>query len=126
MSSESSSPTSTTSCLPIRRTPAIACPSIACSGGSKVFSALMPGASEDSIAAPASASSSRRAVISTSGSSGTQPLQLPRPQQRDELGVADAGNAALLEVDPRAGHVEDDLGEVRVVAHDEDARVLRA
>jgi hypothetical protein len=60
--------------LPRRRTPAIAAPSIACSGGSKVFSALMPGASADSITAPRSAASSRRAVISTSGSSGTPPL----------------------------------------------------
>src|SRR4051812_26971948 len=62
--------TSTTRCLPIRRTPAIAWPSSACSGGSNVLSALIPGASVDSISAPRSAASRRRAVISTSGSSG--------------------------------------------------------
>ena len=54
----------------MRRTPSIRRPSSACSGGSKVLSALMPGASVDSIVAPASASLRRRAVISTSGSSG--------------------------------------------------------
>ena len=62
---------STTTCLPRRRTPSIVAPSIACSGGSNVFSALMPGASVDSIVAPRSAASRRRAVISTSGNSGT-------------------------------------------------------
>ena len=64
---------STIRCLPRRRTPAIVRPSSAASGGSKVFSALMPGASADSIAAPCRAPSSRRAVISTSGSSGMAP-----------------------------------------------------
>src|SRR5881392_529123 len=59
-----------TRCLPMRRTPAIARPSSACSGGSNVLSALMPGASVDSISAPRRAASRRRAVISTSGSSG--------------------------------------------------------
>src|SRR3954468_23363183 len=56
--------------LPMRRIPAIARPSSACRGGSNVLSALMPGASVDSISAPRSAASRRRAVISTSGSSG--------------------------------------------------------
>ena len=46
-------------------------PSSACSGGSKVFSALMPGARADSTVSPARAGPSRRAVISISGSSGT-------------------------------------------------------
>ena len=46
-------------------------PSIAENGGSNVFSALMPGVSADSIRSPGSASSSRRATISISGSSGT-------------------------------------------------------
>ena len=45
-------------------------PSSAASGGSNVFSALIPGASADSISAPATAAPMRRAVISTSGSSG--------------------------------------------------------
>jgi len=63
----------TISCLPRRPTPAISRPARIASGGSKVFSALMPGASADSIRAPRSASSSRRAVISTSGSSGIAP-----------------------------------------------------
>ena len=57
----------------MRRTPSIVRPSRSRSGGSNVFSALTPGASVDSIAAPRSASSRRRAVISTSGSSGTDP-----------------------------------------------------
>ena len=39
-------------------------------GGSNVFSTLTPGATADSIVSPVSASSSRRAVISISGSSG--------------------------------------------------------
>ena len=59
-----------TNCLPRRRIELIARPSSADSGGSKVFSALIPGASADSIVAPRSAASRRRAVISTSGSSG--------------------------------------------------------
>src|SRR4051812_40558807 len=129
MSSESSSPTSTTRCLPIRRTPAIACPSIACSGGSKVFSALIPGAIDDSISAPRSASSSRRAVISTSGSSGmpsrlgsvgADPVELARAQQHDQLALADRRDPALLQVDAAPRDVVDDLDEVGVVADDED------
>jgi hypothetical protein len=36
-------------CLPRRPTPVIACPSIDCSGGSKVFSTLMPGVRTDSM-----------------------------------------------------------------------------
>src|SRR3954469_9231376 len=84
-SSARSPATSTTRCLPRRRTPAIWAPSIACSGGSNVFSALMPGASVDSIVAPRSAASNRRAVISTSGSSGTCPSLRapPRPAADD-------------------------------------------
>src|SRR3954471_21463691 len=72
---------STTRCLPRPRMPAVSPPSIPCSGGSNVFSALMPGASDDSIVAPRSAASNRRAVISTSGSSGTCP-SLRAPPQR--------------------------------------------
>ena len=45
-------------------------PSSPCSGGSNVLSALTPGASVDSTVAPLTAASSRRAVTSTSGSSG--------------------------------------------------------
>jgi len=45
-------------------------PASADSGGSNVFSALIPGATAESISAPASARSSSRAVISTSGNSG--------------------------------------------------------
>jgi hypothetical protein len=41
-------------------------------GGSKVFIVTMPGASADSISIPSSAALRRRAVISTSGSSGTR------------------------------------------------------
>src|SRR5690606_12388065 len=88
--------TSTTRCLPMRRRPTMARPSSACSGGSNVFSALMPGASVDSISAPRSAASSRRAVISTSGSSGTSPgypagAAAPGGERRR----AAAGSAAL-------------------------------
>src|SRR3954471_395790 len=84
-SSARSPTTSTTRCLPRRRTPAISAPSIACSGGSNVFSALMPGASVDSIVAPRSAASNRRAVISTSGSSGTCPsLRAPQRPAADD------------------------------------------
>jgi hypothetical protein len=46
-------------------------PTSASSGGSKVFIVTIPGASADSISVPRSAVSRRRAVISTSGSSGT-------------------------------------------------------
>ena len=45
-------------------------PVSALSGGSKVLSATMPGASADSTSVPSSAEPIRRAVISTSGSSG--------------------------------------------------------
>ena len=45
-------------------------PASADSGGSKVFSALRPGVSADSIVSPGSASCRRRATISISGSSG--------------------------------------------------------
>ena len=43
------------------------------SGGLMLFIATMPGASADSTWTPASEALRRRAVISTSGSSGTQP-----------------------------------------------------
>src|SRR6476620_5244629 len=124
--------TSMTRCLPRRRMPSIVRPSSACSGGSNVLSALMPGAIVDSISAPASASSSRRAVISTSGSSGTppmlrEPVELPGTQQHDQLAVAalepEARDAALLHVDLRAGQVGHDMGEVRLVPDDEDPLV---
>jgi len=62
-------PTSTSSILPIRRTPSSLRPTRASSGGLTVLSATMPGASADSISAPASAALRRHAVISTSGSS---------------------------------------------------------
>src|SRR3954471_5758486 len=76
---------STTRCLPRPRMPAVSPPSIPCSGGSNVFSALMPGASVDSIVAPRSAASNRRAVISTSGSSGTCPsLRAPQRPAADD------------------------------------------
>src|SRR5690349_13598216 len=124
--------TSMTRCLPRRRMPSIVRPSSACSGGSNVLSALMPGAIVDSISAPASASSRRRAVISTSGSSGTppmlrEPVELPGAQQDDQLGVAavepEAGDPALLHVDLPAGEVVHDLRDVRLVADDEDPLV---
>ena len=54
----------------MRRTPVIVRPASADSGGSNVFIVTMPGASADSIVAPASALFRRRAVISTSGNSG--------------------------------------------------------
>ena len=69
-----------TSC-PRRRTPSISRPTSASSGGSKVFIVTMPGASADSTRAPATAAFRRRALISTSGSSG-----MPR-------GYASAANA---------------------------------
>jgi hypothetical protein len=61
----------TNNSFPRRSIPESREPASAESGGSKVFSALIPGASADSTSAPASARASRRAVISTSGSSGT-------------------------------------------------------
>ena len=70
-SSDSPPSASTIRCLPRRRTPSSFPPASASSGGSKVFSALMPGARADSTPAPATAAPIRRAVISTSGSSGT-------------------------------------------------------
>src|SRR5436190_19596536 len=131
-STASSPSTAMTRCLPRRRMSSIVRPSSACSGGSNVLSALMPGAIVDSISAPASASSSRRAVISTSGSSGTppmlrEPVELPGTQQHDQLAAVavepHARDAALLHVDPATGQVVHDLGEVRLVADDEDPLV---
>jgi len=49
-----------------RRIPAIVAPASELSGGSKVLTALSPGASADSITAPAVAAPISRAVISTS------------------------------------------------------------
>src|SRR4051794_23835557 len=87
-------------CLPMRRTPAIACPSSACSGGSNVLSALIPGARVDSISLPRRAASRRRAVISTSGNSGiSRPVRMgPRLKGRlramgDRLAIV-GGDAA--------------------------------
>src|SRR3954447_12404039 len=113
--------------------PSIVRPSSACSGGSNVFSALIPGAIVDSISAPASASSSRRAVISTSGSSGTrsmlrEPVELPGPQQHDQLAARPvhphACDAGLLHFDAPAGEVVDDLRQVGLVPDDEDPLVV--
>ena len=70
-SRSSSPPDSTTGILPTRRTPVTSSPTSASSGGLTLFSATIPGASADSTVAPRSAASRRRAVISTSGSSGT-------------------------------------------------------
>src|SRR3954465_674933 len=125
-----------TRCLPRRRMPSIARPSSACNGGSNVFGALMPGAIVDSISAPASASSSLRAVISTSGSSGTPPMlrsglreavDLARAKQHHQLAAGavdpDAGHAALLHGDLRTREVMDDLGEVGIVADHQHALV---
>ncbi len=61
---------SSISSLPRRRTPVNVRPSSACSGGSNVLSALMPGASADSIVSPGRTVASRRATISISGNSG--------------------------------------------------------
>ena len=44
-----------------------------------LFMATIPGASADSTSIPASAASRRRAVISTSGSSGTDDKRTGRP-----------------------------------------------
>ena len=68
--SSASSSTSTTSIFPARWTRLTLPPASASSGGSNVFIVTIPGASADSTSAPFSARSSRRAVISTSGSSG--------------------------------------------------------
>src|SRR4051794_21695052 len=68
--SRARSPASTTSILPALCTPFTWLPARASSGGSKLFIVTMPGASADSTSAPASARVRRRAVISTSGSSG--------------------------------------------------------
>jgi hypothetical protein len=60
------------------------------------------------------------------GRAQCQGLQLARPQEREQFAPAgtDAhrGDAALLEVHARAGEVEDDLLERRVVPDDQDPR----
>ena len=61
---------STTGILPTRRTPETARPVERRERRVDDFSATMPGASADSTSAPSSAALKRRAVISTSGSSG--------------------------------------------------------
>ena len=53
--------------------------------GRRVFSATIPGASADSTSAPASAAPSRRAVISTSGSSGMSLSLGRRPARLDAV-----------------------------------------
>src|SRR3954451_7086446 len=68
--SSANSPISTTSILPALPTRLTVSSARASSGGSNVFMVTIPGASADSTSAPASARLSRRAVISTSGSSG--------------------------------------------------------
>src|ERR1700712_4473792 len=70
MSRDTPAALSTTRCLPRRRTPVSGWPAIVSSGGANVLSVLMPGATADSTPTPATASEIRRAVISTSGSSG--------------------------------------------------------
>lgn len=66
--------------LPRRPIDAIARPSRAETGGSNVRSALSPGTSTEDTTTPRSASSSRRAVISTSGSSGIRRCPPPGPR----------------------------------------------
>ena len=101
-----SSPASTASIFPTRRTPDSSRPASASSGGSKVFIVTMPGASADSTTAPATPADRRRAVISTSGSSGTYPTEATLRGMRisvaaDELeGVAEA----VVEELRRRGH----------------------
>ena len=68
--SSARSPSSTVSIFPTRPTRSIVRPASTSSGGSNVFIVTMPGASADSTRAPAAAAVSRRAAISTSGSSG--------------------------------------------------------
>jgi len=58
--------------LPILRTPVTASPASADSGGSYVFIVTIPGESADSTLEPVRAVFRRRAVISTSGNSGTR------------------------------------------------------
>src|SRR5215217_3868536 len=70
------------SSFPRRRTPVNVPPSMACSGGSNVLSTFSPGVIADSIRSPGSASPSRRAVISISGSSGT-PSRLVGSERMD-------------------------------------------
>ena len=77
-------PNSTTGILPTRRTPDLG-PASASSGGLKLFSATMPGASADSTSAPFRARSIRRAAISTSGSSGTAKLGRYEPCDRRDV-----------------------------------------
>ena len=71
---------STTGIFPIRRTAAIRRPVRTPSGGSTLFSATIPGACADSTSTFAREALSRRAVISTSGSSGiSQSLRTSEP-----------------------------------------------
>src|SRR5205814_192741 len=57
----------------------------------------------------------------------SNPVEFARAHHDDELCARavepDGSDAALLEVDPRAGEVVDDLAEVGLVADDEDAPV---
>ena len=90
---------------PTRRTPASVRPASASSGGSNVFIVTMPGASADSICAPAAARDRRRAVISTSGNSGIEPRVGCKPMRisvaaDERTGVADA----VVEELRRRGH----------------------
>ncbi len=70
MSTDSPASVPITNSFPRRVIPVSVAPSTAEIGGSNERSALMPGVSTDSIRAPATAEPIRRAVISTSGSSG--------------------------------------------------------
>ena len=77
---------SITNSLPRRPTPVTVAPSIAVSGGSKLRSALIPGVSADSTSAPVIAAPIRRAVISTSGSSGIATTSVLSGRSRKYVG----------------------------------------
>src|SRR3954451_6438076 len=80
---------SSSSILPCRFVPVIVWPASADTGGSNVFIVTTPGASADSTFAPSRTVPSRRAQVSTSGSSGTCLKLLPqRPRQALQLAVS--------------------------------------
>src|SRR3954452_5148452 len=91
---------SSNSSLPRRRTSVNVAPSSAPSGGSNVLSTLMPGVRIDSMRSPGSASASRRATISISGSSGTyKTLACPAMDPWIEHAAADIARRAPRELE---------------------------
>src|SRR4051794_33188488 len=126
--------TSSISSLPRRRAPLKTAPSMAENGGSNVFSALIPGVSADSIRSPGSASASRRATISISGSSGipkTVPWRVMDPWVQEA--AAEIGRRAPRELEglggisspPRAVHRAEECAAVCAALLPDEAAIER-